>query len=271
MQLQKNPVVTVSQHLLSSDYLGREVRIDLYVPPHWQSVPNPGMLLINDGQDLAGMGFLQILKDLLEQNRIRPLVAVGIHCGQDRRNEYGVIASPDYLGRGAKAPQYRDFIFSELLPFIHQHFSGKAFSDRVFAGFSLGGLSALDLVWQNPAVFSAAAVFSGSLWWRSKDPADRDYDEWQHRIMHRQIRQDSIRPGLRFFFECGEADETADRNHNGVIDSIDDTIDLMRLLLKKGYLEGNDFAYLQLAQGRHDIATWGRAFPAFLEWYYGQA
>ena len=150
MQLQKNPVVAYSEQLLASDSLGREVRVDFYVPAHWQSSVNPGMLLINDGQDLVTMGFREILQNLLDQNRIRPLVAVGIHCGPDRRNEYGVTASPDYLGRGARAPQYRDFIFSELLPFIHQYFSGKAFADRVFAGFSLGGLSALDLVWQNP-------------------------------------------------------------------------------------------------------------------------
>ena len=74
---------------------------------------------------------------------------------------------------------------------------------------------------------------------------------------------------MKFFFECGEHDEEEDRNHNGVIDSIDDTIDLMRLLLLKGYREGRDFYYLQVPDGRHDVASWSRAFPKFFKLMYG--
>ena len=35
-------------------------------------------------------------------------------------------------------------------------------------------------------------------------------------------------PGLKFFFQCGNMDETMDRNKNGIIDSIDDTLDLIQ-------------------------------------------
>ena len=64
-------------------------------------------------------------------------------------------------------------------------------------------------------------------------------------------------------------DETEDRNKNGVIDSIDDTIDLMRVLLQKGYKEGKDMQYLQLPKGKHDVPTWAKAFPTFLKWGWG--
>ena len=66
--------------------------------------------------------------------------------------------------------------------------------------------------------------------------------------MHARIRKGKYYPWLKFFFECGELDETDDRNNNGVIDTIDDTIDLMRELLAKGYLEGKDMYYLQLQE-----------------------
>jgi S-formylglutathione hydrolase FrmB len=84
--------------------------------------------------------------------------------------------------------------------------------------------------------------------------------------MHKHIREGQYHPGLKFFFQCGEEDETEDRNNNGVIDSIDDTIDMMRELLAKGYLEGKDIQYLQLPYGKHDVPTWAQAFPYFLKW-----
>ena len=44
--------------------------------------------------------------------------------------------------------------------------------------------------------------------------------------MHKIIRMANA-PWLKFFFECGALDETKDRNNNGIIDSIDDTLDLI--------------------------------------------
>ena len=113
-----------------------------------------------------------------------------------------------------------------------------------------------------------AAVFSGSLWWRSIDKSDKDYDPWKHRMLHRMVRESEYRKDFKFFFECGELDELEDRNKNGVIDSIDDTIDLMRLLIRKGYREGRDIYYLQMPDGRHDVPSWAKAFPVFLRWSY---
>jgi hypothetical protein len=40
---------------------------------------------------------------------------------------------------------------------------------------------------------------------------------------------------------------------------------LIKELRKKGYSDGN-IEYLELKDGRHDVPTWGRAFPSFLEW-----
>ena len=61
-----------------------------------------------------------------------------------------------------------------------------------------------------------------------------------------------------------------DRNNNGVIDSIDDTVSLIDELAAKGYNRSTDIHYLELADGKHDIATWARAFPEFLKWGWGR-
>ncbi|RYY12784.1 MAG: esterase, partial [Chitinophagaceae bacterium] len=124
----------------------------------------------------------------------------------------------------------------------------------------------IDTAWNHPEIFSRAAAFSGSFWWRAKAKDAPDYSEKTDRLMHRHIRNSAARPGMQFFFQCGTQDEQEDRNKNGVIDSIDDTIDLMKELLRKGYCEGPDFRYLQVQDGRHDVPTWAKAMPQFLRW-----
>ncbi len=270
MEIENRTGIIVESVELASEFLQRTVKVDFYLPVHIEQPEEMSLLLINDGQDLLTMGFEKLLDDLHQQELIRPLLCVGIHCGEDRKNEYGMMISVDYKGRGNKALQYNQFIFEELLPHIYSQYGLKSVKEKAFAGFSLGGLSALDIVWNNPEVFQKVGVFSGSLWWRIKDRSDKDFNDSNDRLMHRQIRNGSYHPRLKFFFQCGEQDEWEDRNRNGVIDSIDDTIDVMRELLAKGYLEGKDMFYLQLQDGKHDVASWAKALPVFLQWGWGK-
>ena len=250
---------------LYAQHLRRTVKIDFYY-----EAGGPGdivkLLLFNDAQELVNMNFAAILEKFLEEYPEERLLVAGIHAGTDRKNEYGMSIGPDYQGLGSKAKLYEGFVVDELLPFIYNRFSNYRFSSVAFAGFSLGGLSALDIVWNNPEVFSKAGVFSGALWWRSVSKDDKHYNQDLHRMMHAQVRSGTYCDGLQFFFECGDYDELEDRNKNGVIDSIDDTIDLMRELIRKGYHEGRDMHYLQLPDGKHEASSWARAMPVFLKW-----
>jgi iron(III)-enterobactin esterase len=260
--------IKIEQRAIASAHLKRQVIIDLYIPKDFS--PETNLLLINDGQDLPEMPFDKMLEGLLASNQIQSLFCVGIHAGKDRRNEYGTASVLDYAGRGAKAAAYRRFVLEELLPFIHTHYGVQNFRQTSYAGFSLGGLSALDTVWHYPDIFSVAGVFSGSLWWRSKDIGE-GYDDDKHRIIHQLIRAGKYSAGLRFYFTTGSMDETADRNKNGIIDSIDDTLDLIKELKKKGYKEEADIKYINYETGKHDVATWGKAMPAFLLWGWSKA
>jgi enterochelin esterase-like enzyme len=261
--------IVVENHILSSLFLKREVKVDCYLPVNVAAPEEMGLLLINDGQDLVTMQFENILSKLYEQNAITPLLCVGMHCSEDRKNEYGTAKILDYKGRGAKAASYTRFVMEELLPFISSQYVLPKFKEKSFAGFSLGALSALDIVWNNPADFSKTGAFSGSFWWRDKSQSDADFDEEKHRIMHRQVKEGNHYPGLKFFFEVGTLDETADRNNNGIIDAIDDTISLIEELKRKGYKD-QDVEYLELKDGRHNVPTWARAFPDFLKWGWGK-
>ncbi len=247
--------VKAEQWTISSEYLERDVVIDVYLPRTFKASAELGLLLINDGQDLLKMPFDELLNGLLSKGEIEPLVCIGIHCGPDRKMEYGTAYSADFNGRGAKAGLYTKFIFEELLPFIRKTYHTPSFKHKSFAGFSLGGLSALDIVWNHASEFNKVGLFSGSLWWRRKG-YDDGYDDELDRLMHLQVRKGHFHPWLQFFFECGKLDETADRNENGVIDSIDDTLDLIIELKAKGFTDEH-IHYLELEDGKHDVPTWG--------------
>jgi enterochelin esterase-like enzyme len=255
---------------VTSLHLDRIVETDFFLPVIPENTHEVSLLLINDGQDLGRVGLENMLDELYERDLIHPLICVGIHAGAARKMEYGTAGQPDYLGRGAMADAYTRFIFEELMPLIRRRWGIPVFREKAFAGFSLGALSAMDIVWRHPEEFTRAGLFSGSFWWRSRDKGDAAFDEERDRIMQREVREGGFYPWLKFFFECGTEDEKEDRNGNGVIDSIDDTKDLIAELAAKGYDPVNDIRYLEIEGGDHSVETWARAMPEFLLWGWGK-
>jgi len=250
---------------LHSSFLARNVNIDLFQPAFMRK--NLPVLLLNDGQDARLLKLHNTLTDRYQSNAENDVIVVGIHAG-DRMHEYGVAHIPDYKGRGSKAASYENFIKKELLPFLYHQFGIKLQPQlSAFAGFSLGGLSAIDLVWRNPDLFSRAGVFSGSLWWRKKSLTGGYEDS--DRIMHALIAAGPKKNGLRFWFQAGTCDETADRNNNGVIDVIDDTLDLIEKLRQVGYSD-KDIRYVQVEGGEHNFNTWSEVFPNFVQWAFDE-
>ena len=270
MHTKKTTLITAETHLLPSTLLKRNVTLSIYFPSVQTAPGEMNLLLINDGQDLDVMNFEKILSHLYMEGELEPIFFVGIGCGIDRKNEYGTAKYLDFKGRGTKSASYQRFIFEELLPFIRSKYTHPSFKEKSFCGFSLGGLSALDIVWNHPAEFKNVGAFSGSFWWRLVSQNDPSFDEDSDRIMHLQIRDGGYYPWLKFFFETGTKDETADRNKNGIIDSIDDTISLIDELVNKGYDAEKDIRYLELNDGKHDVGTWAKAFPDFLKWGWGK-
>jgi enterochelin esterase-like enzyme len=261
-------VLVIEQVKLDSKSMQREMLLDLYIPKNLEQLSNVHLLLINDGQDLITMNFAAMLDGMIATGLLQPLFCVGIHAGVERRQEYGTAKILDFQSRGSKTEAYNNFILTELIPFIRSQYYPSEFQTMNLAGFSLGGLTAIDMVWHYPDLFSTVGVFSGSLWWRSKD-LHNGYNEDTDRIMHRQVRNGKYHAGLRFYFTTGSLDEVADRNGNGIIDSIDDTLSLIEELKKKGY-DDKEIKYINFVDGKHDVKTWGRAMPAFLMWGWGE-
>lgn len=257
-----------ANHQLSSPSLNRTVNVDIYHPTNLLGNERVHLLLVNDGQDLEQMKLENILHELYESWKIDALVVIGIHANADRLQEYGVAHRPDFKKRGANAHLYTKFVIDELIPFVRTATGIAINGKRAFAGFSLGGLTAFDIAWNNPTHFDAVGVFSGSFWWRKKDLKAGYTDN--DRILHQMVRESKQKPEIKFWLMTGTQDETADRNHNFIIDSIDDTIDVIKELLQKGYKRPQDIFYYEKVGGKHDVPTWAEALPAFLTWSFSK-
>jgi enterochelin esterase-like enzyme/uncharacterized damage-inducible protein DinB len=256
------------REIVASSFLGRDVEVSILLPPASAAVVPYPVLYLNDGQDLERLGLQATLDTLYTSGAIRPFVLVAPHANEQRVQEYGTAASADFNGRGSLAGAYSEFVLKELLPFAQANYQASAEpTEAIMAGFSLGGLSAFDLVWHHPDHFTRAGVFSGSFWWRQRavgagyTPADR--------IMHGLVRAGQLHPSHQFWLQTGTLDERGDRNENGVIDSIEDCLDLIEELRKTGLDTQQALRYVQIEGGHHHPDTWGRVMPDFLIWAFG--
>lgn len=249
-----------------SKELQRDVDVDIYIPSNINE-PIP-LLILNDGQDSKAVKVLQTLQKLIESNEIEPILIANVYAG-DRIQEYGVNGKPDYAKRGNKAGLYNEYIVHHLLPFLNYTYPVNLNHQKnAIAGYSLGGLSALDIAWNNPNYFKQVGAFSGSFWWR-KRALNNGYTD-ADRIMHQKIKSSKKIPDVKFWLQAGTHDETADRNSNGIIDAIDDTLDIVSELIKKGYKPYRDVVYYEMELGEHNQKTWAKAMPVFLKWAFGK-
>ena len=248
---------------LASRQLGREVRLTVLLPPGYRLhlLRRYPLVLVHDGQDFDALDLERRLGRALAEQRVTPRIVVGIHADERRLREYGTSGQPDHAGRGDLADAHRRFVTRELLPFLDGKYRlRRDRRDRAIAGFSLGALGAFDVAWHHEQLFGELACFSASFWWRSTpfDPQRPDAD----RIAVDRIRRAHRAADLRYTFVVGSAEEESDRNGNGIVDVIDDTLDVIAALRDRG-VSGAGLRYRLLEGGRHDQATWG---PALVDW-----
>ena len=149
--------------------LQRNVEVEILTPPGIDTTKQYPLLILNDGQDSETVKVKEALERLVAEKSIPEIIVVGVMAA-DRMQEYGVGFRPDYFGRGKLAKAYSDFIVTELVPYLRYKFPiSSSHMERVMAGYSLGGLSAIDIVWNHLDVFGKVGVFSGSFWWRKRD------------------------------------------------------------------------------------------------------
>lgn len=252
-----------------SRHLQAHIKLTIINTPPPDDKSEMHLLLLNDGQDADQFGVKEIVDSLYRKEIIDPLIIVAIHAiSNERLQEYGVSGFPDYKNNGARADKYSSFIDNEIYAFIKKKTGVRKFKTVSIAGCSLGGLSALDIAWNNADKFDKVGVFSGSFWWRDKDTSAIDYSDAINRIMLRTIQSSRKKPKLKYWFYTGGSEETGDRDKDGITDVVDDTKDLIAIIKSKNICPPGDIVYKEMAGGRHDYKTWKMVLPDFLIWAY---
>lgn len=250
-----------------SKNLNRLVLFRLVAPQEFmKSTDAFSVLLMNDGQDYDAMQLERTLSQAFVSKDIKPFIYIGVSCNENRIHEYGTASTADFKGRGGQALKYSKFITEEFVPFLKQEFNvSHDKKEWVYCGMSLGGLSAFDIVYNHNSLFGKVGVFSGSFWWRKKAYVKNDLKD-RSRIALDVIKNNAYANHLKFWFQVGSLDEKADRNNNGIIDAIEDTLDVIKELTQKGYTYPGAITYVKVEGGHHDLPTWGNVFPKFVSW-----
>jgi enterochelin esterase-like enzyme len=274
------------------------LRVRVFLPNGYDPQSRIGypVLYINDGQDAEAVALQATLNALIDDGAIRPLIAVAIDMPKDRIGAYGFseraqnrsLVSPLRVGVvGTHAHACSEWVATQLIPAIDARYRTRARADaRTVLGWSLGAANALNLGWQYPEVFANVGAFSPSLW---LSPKPDDIAGIQaSRLAQTMIATGAYRAGSRFFFAVGDAEETDDRDGDGVIDVLDDARDLIdgwrvageaepraKGLRQLGHSVNLDHAakatradasLFVLAGGKHEQASWATMLPVFLRW-----
>lgn len=283
--------------LPAAAFAPERIHVTVYLPPGYATAHDRyPVLYANDGQDMPAVALQSTLAKLYREHAIERLIVVAIDALHDRASAYGLsdrvrrqsVVGGSVIGPiGLKAADYSAWVATVLVPYIDAHFRTRAtVRSRAVMGWSLGALNAFDLGWQYPEVFGSVGAMSPSFWLA----ADRsDAAAVQHsRLALAAIDRGPRRTGLRFWFAAGTAEETNDRDHDGVIDVADDLRDLVegyedrgvqrRGLRQLGYRTGEDATATQadvsvflLPGGRHQQASWAKMLPVFLRWAFPAA
>jgi predicted alpha/beta superfamily hydrolase len=252
---------------LYSKHLQRAVKLHILHTPPPDDRSSYNLLILNDGQEMDSLRVRETMDSLYKAGKILPLVIIGVEAG-NRMQELGVTDKPDYLGRGNKATFYDAFINNELYPYAKKQSGVRKFQSVAIAGCSLGGLSAFDIAWNHPDKISKVGVFSGSFWWRDLSSDDSSYSDDKNRILISKLKASRKKPGLQYWFYAGAIEEKGDRDKDSIIDVIDDTKDVISLLLKKNVVAQDGIVYSESPMGTHDYASWNKVFPDFLVWAF---
>jgi predicted alpha/beta superfamily hydrolase len=249
---------TVVKHDFHSEALGEDRRVWVYLPPMYEREPDRRfpVLYMQDGQNVfdGATAFVagkeweadEAAERLIEEGRIEPLIIVAVdNGGAERTNEYTPTA--DRHGEGGNVERYARMLVDELKPWIDGEYRTRSGPESTgIAGSSFGGVASLWIGLTHPDVFGLIAAVSTS--------AARDDGQ-----IVRFVEALPEKPATRIWTDVGTAE-----GH--------EALEYARLLhdalVRKGWKEGVDLAYVEAEGAAHNETAWARRLPAILEFFF---
>jgi predicted alpha/beta superfamily hydrolase len=243
-------------HNFKSEFLKERRSFIVYLPPGYspRGARRYPTLYFHDGQNVFDKATSvgeewradETAQALITAGEIEPLLMIGIYnTGQHRIGEY----TPTALeGKGGgQADAYGRMLVEELKPLVDAKYKTLPGAGSTgLAGSSLGGLLTIHLGLKYPTVFSRLAVLSPSVW-------------WDKRVILREVESLPSKLPFRIWLDAGTAEGE---------EVIRDSRALRDALKGKGWVEGQDLAYLEAEGGHHNEASWATRVGPFLKFLY---
>jgi len=238
--------------------------IAIWLPPNYaDSTDRYPVLYLHDGQNLfdastAAFGMEwnadETATERIKQNRISPIILVGIWNTSDRVMEY----TPTFdksTGAGGSGKVYVHFLVEELKPFIDRNYRTKPDREStVIGGSSLGGLISLYACENSSSTFSGCAAISPTLGWDDEaflKGVERSAD-WVH--------------STRIWLDMGSKEGKSQETQNNSLERANRFADILRV---SGKAHGKDLFFLTVRDGQHNEAAWSKRFGEVLEFFFG--
>jgi predicted alpha/beta superfamily hydrolase len=249
-------------HELRSRIFGNTRLVRVWLPPDydgWGATRYP-VLYLNDGQNLfdpvtafAGLHWQvgETATRLIAEQKIQPLIVVGIDNTKNRACEYMPYKSRDPRVLNAKGKCYPDFLQREVMPLIEERYSVlKGPENTGLGGSSLGGLITLYTQLAAPGVFGRLLIESPSLFVANRKilAESRRFRSWPARTY--------LGMGTR---EVGHA-EKDERNVGEVRE--------LETILREAGLDEQRLKVRIEEGGSHSETAWAARFPEALEFLF---
>jgi predicted alpha/beta superfamily hydrolase len=198
----------------------------------------------------------ETVASLVRSGRVEPVIVVGVSSRPDTRiDDYTPVPHPFERGGqrvplGGKADAYGRFLVEELKPFVDANYRTRPDArDTALGGSSLGGLVSMYLGLRYPNVFSKLLVVSPSVWWANGHIVD-------------EVEAAPSKHATRIWLDIGtaEGDEATQGARR-----------LREALVAKGWRLGDDLAYMEVREARHDESAWAARFGRMLEFVFPRA
>lgn len=243
-------------HNFKSDFLKERRSFIVYLPPAYdpKAARRYPTLYLHDGQNVFDKATSvgeewrvdETAQALIAAGEIEPLIMIGIYnTGVHRITEYTPTTLP---GKGGGlADSYGRMLVEELKPLIDRKYKTlPGAGNTAMGGSSLGGLLTIHLGLKYPTVFSRLAVLSPSVW-------------WDQRMILSQIHSLPAKVPMRIWLDAGTAEGA---------EVVRDSRALRDALKAKGWVEGQDLSYHEVAGGEHNERSWATRVGPFLKFLY---
>ena len=166
----KDKIPDYETFTIQSKQVGEERVINVWIPDNYKTAKDslPVMYMADGGINEDFPHIANTLSKLISENKIKPLILVGIENTQRRRDLTGfteVAKDKEIAPVVGGSDKFRAFIKDELFPEIIKRY--RTTNEKSIIGESASGLFVMETFFLTPEMFDNYIAFDPSLWWNN--------------------------------------------------------------------------------------------------------